>query len=293
MLIFGIEKYLSLTDMPSSPLTTIPGIMKAISKIKPKSVLDLGIGFGKFGFLIREYFDLRPGPKKGYDKWSMKIDGIEIFKDYITPVQEYIYDDIYIGETVEIISASNMYYDLVIGIDILEHYRKKDGIYFINTLKSITDNIIISTPYIYFEQPPLFGNRYEEHFSGWDFYDFKHLGFNYIWKTGVSMVGVYSSKDYDLINAKDVSDTMSDSNDLLNLFELLDMYYNTSQYAECIEISERYLPKLGNSASNIYMILARCYRELGIAGKSIEYAKKVIELDKENREARNILNVFS
>lgn len=144
-LTFGNNKLLVQKIMPSSPLYTITSIMAAVAEIMPKSVLDLGMGFGKFGFLIRAYFDLRPGKRGGYDRWKMRIDGIEIFKEYITDVHKYIYDDIFIGDAVDILSEKNLYYDMVIGVDILEHFTRKDGYTFIERAKSVSNNVFNRT----------------------------------------------------------------------------------------------------------------------------------------------------
>jgi ubiquinone/menaquinone biosynthesis C-methylase UbiE len=44
--------------MPTSYLNNIPDIITAIKSQNPKSILDVGCGFGKYGFLIREYLEL-------------------------------------------------------------------------------------------------------------------------------------------------------------------------------------------------------------------------------------------
>ena len=47
--------------MPSSASETIPYLLEFTRKNRPqlKTVLDIGIGFGKDGFLLREYFDVK------------------------------------------------------------------------------------------------------------------------------------------------------------------------------------------------------------------------------------------
>ena len=40
--------------MPSSRASTIPYVVYAIKQIKPESLLDVGVGFGKWGYLFRE-----------------------------------------------------------------------------------------------------------------------------------------------------------------------------------------------------------------------------------------------
>ncbi len=275
--------------MPSSPLYTITGIMKAVAEIKPKSVLDIGMGFGKFGFLIREYFDLRPGKKAGYDTWSMKIDGIEIFEEYITEVHRYIYDEIYIGDAIEIISKHNFYYDMIIAVDLLEHLSRKDGFRLIEKMKGIADNILISTPSIYFEQDEMFENRHEKHLSGWDVDDFMNLGFRYIWQVGVSMVGVYTEKNPDLPEAPIIREKNISQQDAIKIRNLLKRYFETGQYEECIDAGEKYLPNMQISSPELFLFLAASYERGGNAVKSLENAEKVLELDGSNRDALDIM----
>ena len=52
--------------MPSSQYYHISKIMEMIISLNPKSVLDIGSGFGKFGVLCREYLELWDGRQK-YD----------------------------------------------------------------------------------------------------------------------------------------------------------------------------------------------------------------------------------
>ena len=82
--------------MPSSHYFQLNEIVDLISLADPVKLLDIGVGFGKYGFLAREYLELW---KDGgdYQKWNRQIDGIEAFEPYITPVHQFIYNNIFIG----------------------------------------------------------------------------------------------------------------------------------------------------------------------------------------------------
>lgn len=131
--------------MPTSNhriVTSVLDKIKTVSRTRPiLSVLDIGVGFGKYGFLIRELLDIR---MNRYDKkdWIVEIDGIEIFNSYITPVHNYIYDDIYIGNVVNILDTLHSY-DLVILFDILEHLPKKQGRQVIKSLYNKTNTLFM------------------------------------------------------------------------------------------------------------------------------------------------------
>ncbi len=70
--------------MPSSHFGQLNEIVELIKLSKPKSVLDIGVGFGKYGVLAREYLELWDEGKK-YNDREIRIDGIEAFEKYITP----------------------------------------------------------------------------------------------------------------------------------------------------------------------------------------------------------------
>jgi len=113
--------------MPSSHWYQLNEIMELIIFTQPKSILDVGIGFGKYGFLLREYLELYDG-REEYNDWKRTIDGIEIFKNYITSLNKMIYDKIYIGDALDILPTLDKKYDLILLVDILEHFDYDDGI---------------------------------------------------------------------------------------------------------------------------------------------------------------------
>ena len=91
--------------MPSSTSESIPYEIEFIRKNKPQlhSVLDIGIGFGKGAFLIREYFDIKEKNLYKPKDWQIQITGIEIFPDYLSELQKILYNKIIIGDIVHIL----------------------------------------------------------------------------------------------------------------------------------------------------------------------------------------------
>lgn len=148
--------------MPSSHWYQLNEIMELIIFTQPKSILDVGIGFGKYGFLSREYLELFDGRDK-YNDWKRTIDGIEIFEDYITSLNKMIYDKIYIGNALDILPKLDKKYDLILLIDILEHFNYDDGMRILKMCEQQSSNIIISTPRHFFSQREMFSNPYEVH----------------------------------------------------------------------------------------------------------------------------------
>lgn len=165
--------------MPSSSLFQINEIIELMVLTKPESILDVGVGFGKYGFLAREYLEIWNGFER-YGEWKKVIDGIEAFQHYITPVHEFVYNHIYIGDALEIIPKLEGTYDLALLIDVIEHLSQDDGRLLLRELRRKAKNIIISTPKHFIPQSDHFGNPYEVHRSVWrkgDFKEFKDVFF--------------------------------------------------------------------------------------------------------------------
>lgn len=152
--------------MPSSHLYQINELVELIVLCDPDSLLDIGVGFGKYGYLSREYLELWDGREK-YGNWKRRIDGIEAFPEYLTPVHSFVYDNIYKGDALKVIPKLNKKYDLIILVDVLEHFTKKEGTQLIKDCKKISKNILISTPHDIGDQEDSFDNPYETHKHEW------------------------------------------------------------------------------------------------------------------------------
>ena len=126
--------------------SNIPVILDIIAKVNPKSVLDIGSGFGKFGLLTRELLLSIKAEKTGeiYPKDDLEIDSVEE-ADYFLEKQAHkdIYNDVYPVNVLNLKGEFFNTYDLVLLIDVVEHWDKQKAIDWLN---SINANILISTP---------------------------------------------------------------------------------------------------------------------------------------------------
>ena len=62
------------------------------------------------------------------EKWRIQIDGIEGFAGYLTPVHAYAYTNMRIGDALALLATiPDRAYELVIAIDILEHFEPPQG----------------------------------------------------------------------------------------------------------------------------------------------------------------------
>jgi len=156
--------------MPSSTFRLISPICSRIVsclegwELEAKSVLDIGIGFGKYGFLTREYnggFYLPEDEKK-----LLVVDGIEIYEPYVQPIHRLIYDNIYMGNVSEVIKTLGVY-DLILCIDMLEHMTLADGFLLLEDIKQHSKKALIAIPRYPSPQEALFGNEHEKHITRW------------------------------------------------------------------------------------------------------------------------------
>lgn len=169
--------------MPSSQFFYIPQVMTLILNSPHKSILDVGPGFGKYGVLCREYCDLIPTwfakGLNGFDKenWQIRIDCIEPFEKYITPLHKYIYDNIYIGKAEDLVSTLDTY-DLILLIGVIEHIEKEAGVALLKECQKKAKSIIVVTPNGFKPQKAEWNNPFEEHKCGWTAKEFNELNFD-------------------------------------------------------------------------------------------------------------------
>ena len=165
------------------------------NKNKPGSLklLDVGPGWGKWGFLMRGLLD---AVVVGHDKekWQHRIDALEIFPEYITPMHEYMYNNIYEGDFREFFKSDEMgFYDVIIMGDVLEHVTLEEGKQAIKDVSKKCTSLIISAPAFKDEQGEVLGNPHETHKAWWTEKDFKSVhGLQYLQKHGMLWTAKYT-----------------------------------------------------------------------------------------------------
>jgi len=164
--------------MPNARPAVIPIVCEWLSNKNTeeiKSVLDIGCGFGKWGFLARLYIQIwnHDLDKKEYQNWKeeMRVDAIEIFEDYITDLQRLIYNKIWIGNALDEIHKVG-FYNLIIAGDVLEHLTFSDGSKLLEQMRKRSDWTIITMPDYFCAGGSIMGNSAEIHHYVWKDADF-------------------------------------------------------------------------------------------------------------------------
>ncbi len=165
--------------MASSYAEQIPVIIHVIRAVAPKTILDIGKGFGKYAFLTHEYCGIpsirRPLPSKTFaDQSSIKIDAVEINESYLFPHIAQLYNEVFIGRIQEVYKTLPRY-DLILMVDIIEHLEKDIGRTILRHFLNCSQIVLVATPKHFFQQE-LYESPHEHHISYWKVGDFKFDG---------------------------------------------------------------------------------------------------------------------
>lgn len=170
--------------MPSGITANIPTIMTAISNRHGAhspitSVLDIGIGWGKYGLLCREYMSPYDVVIESSDNWKFRLDGVEVFKNYIKDYIHCLYKNVWNLDVREFCTdhekhIGSLTWDLIMMVDVIEHIPKEDGHIVLQTLLKYSHWILISVPtkLTQFQNVKYF-HAQELHVCAWTLGDFK------------------------------------------------------------------------------------------------------------------------
>lgn len=127
---------------------------------KGKSVLDLGCGFGRWGHIIRSEVD--NGGNEAF------LVGCDVFRECFKKMGIHSpYDEMVVCD-LRFLPFREKCADFVVACEVIEHMEKCDGADFLKDLDRIAcEQVIVSTPYGFFEQGLIRENVFEVHRSGW------------------------------------------------------------------------------------------------------------------------------
>lgn len=162
--------------MPTSTYAHVVVVAKYLETVKPSSILDVGVGNGKMGFIARDLLDVMLGGRYRRKEWRLRLDGVEAFADYIQAHQRAIYDEIHIGDAFEVLDRLGQYDVIILG-DVLEHF---DPVRAREVLRKCVAHaakaVILSIPLgERWTQEDIYGNPYERHLSFWTREDFEEM----------------------------------------------------------------------------------------------------------------------
>lgn len=167
--------------MPSSFIDSFPAIVKLLIERKPKRIIDVGPGWGKYGLACREYL---PGIEL--------LTGIDVPPGRM-PIQDAIYDHMFIGDAREGTEKFFAGYDIALLIDIIEHMPIEDGHELLRTIQRAGCAPLVSTPKVFMEQHDD-SNPFETHVCLWTWDMFDEHGIEVDISTIDSIIYLLSAK---------------------------------------------------------------------------------------------------
>ena len=178
--------------MPTSHPSNIEPVIELLTDLHPRRVLEVGIGHGKYGVLLREYLEIN-FDRLQRSQWKVELIGIEAFEDYHNPLWEYAYDRVIVEDVRRVDFAGLGRFDCCLLLDVIEHFEHKEGRSLLERLLKSCECVIVSTPLEFHAQGAVLGNEYERHRSLWRRQDYQPYHFLYR-RCGTSSVAVLSER---------------------------------------------------------------------------------------------------
>lgn len=154
-----------MRETPTSDPRQIPAILAELERLAPRTILDAGAGWGKYGVLCREYLDAWRG--------DLVIDAVEGFPGYLEQSGlATAYNEVVTANLAEW-DPSGRSYDVILLIDVLEHFEREAGAEVLRRLMIAGDRILVATPREPSDQWDLalgdypYRNPLEAHMSRW------------------------------------------------------------------------------------------------------------------------------
>ena len=113
-------------------------------------------------------------------------------------MQKFVYNRLYDEDAINIIDKIDFAYDLVLLIDVLEHFNKEQGNSLLSKVIRNNKGAIISTPKKVSNQKEAFNNKYEIHKSQWTKDELSAHGESFFLSDTVSHI-VYLSNNKDQV----------------------------------------------------------------------------------------------
>lgn len=155
------------TSVGTSNWQQIPFCVEAMLDICPLRVLDVGIGFGRWGVLVREFCEEWKG-RIHRENWRVHLEGIEAYPKNVEEYHHLFYNWVHIGDAAEIIGQMTERWDLIIFGDVLEHWVKERAAGVLDQALNLSDYVLVNIPVgPGWERGGMYENPWEEHKSFW------------------------------------------------------------------------------------------------------------------------------
>jgi hypothetical protein len=168
-----------------SPHEILRSTMNAIGRVsgpmnRPLRMLEIGPGWGIYGMLVRNFYDAWFGRFEP-ESFEIVIDAIDASDIEISSITRQVYNNVWIQNAANALPQMETdSYDVVFGVEVIEHLEKADGHQLIQECCRIArKGVVLTTPHpdAWQSQPNWHGNPFAEHLSKWSGDDFVQHGF--------------------------------------------------------------------------------------------------------------------
>ena len=159
--------------MPIGCCSLVPAIATQFALRRPSSVLDLGIGMGFYGAVVRQWVD------GGVQPWRTRLVGVEGFAAYRSPCWD-LYDEVIESSIERFVEVNTDLWDTILLLDVLEHFEHAQGEAILSVLHSrlsLGGRLFVGSPAVWMDQGASYGNEFERHRSLWTADNLRALGF--------------------------------------------------------------------------------------------------------------------
>lgn len=167
--------------MPTSLSVHTSDVCWLIHTAAPASVLDVGCGFGRWGFMVREELEVR-ARRYARESWRVRLEGIEPYGPYITDLHRWLYTEIYqVTLQAWLAAHPSSRCDMIIAGDVLEHLDAAEGRAAAVRLRGLADRLFVGAVPIGpgWGQGTVLGNVLETHRATWTESDVRALATGY------------------------------------------------------------------------------------------------------------------
>ncbi len=166
--------------MLTSPYGHIETFTVFLMLSRPGSILDIGLGSRKLGFVARDLLEVQLNRRYRREEWNVRIEGIEACGDYIQDHQRAVYDRIHVGAAENILDTLGTY-DMIILDDVLEHLPKERALAFMDEcVAHAAKNLAVFTALgKTWPEPVVCRNSQETRRSWWFFDEFRPFARRY------------------------------------------------------------------------------------------------------------------
>ena len=178
--------------MPTSDSNQVPAILQLVGEPAPASVLDIGVGWGKYGMLFRTALEHGYPDVSNRARWRVRIDGVEPYPPYIGEIQRSVYNEIHLAPIQTLLPQLSTY-DVIFMGDVIEHFPQAEGLALLNQLvDKARHRVVLSTPNGHYDQGSMLGNELERHQSAWFPDSFQTFPHHEIYASRKSIIAVLS-----------------------------------------------------------------------------------------------------